>query len=101
LGGYSLAVQTLSEFVNVALSKLKKQPEDVAALLTAYMDIPTIEPNGATVLQGLQIKQTYGIQFYDAMMIASAQKANAEIIYSEDLNSGQLYGNVRAVNPFV
>jgi len=34
------------------------------------------------------------------MMIASAQKANAEIIYSEDLNNGQLYGNVRAINPF-
>ena len=37
---------------------------------------------------------------YTAMMIAAAERAGANDFYTEDLNDGQLYGSVRAVNPF-
>jgi len=35
------------------------------------------------------------------VVIAAAQKAGAEIGYSQDLDDGQVYGSVRAIDPFV
>jgi len=97
---YAIAVQTLAEFANVALSKLKKSEAEVSELVRVYMDIQTVVPEAATVLRGIDIRRTYGIQFYDALMISAAQKIGAKAIYTEDLNDGQSYGGVVAVNPF-
>jgi len=33
-------------------------------------------------------------------VIAAAELAGAAVVYSEDLNSGQRYGNVTVLNPF-
>ena len=40
------------------------------------------------------------VQFYDALMLASSEAAGCEEILTEDLNDGQMYGSVKAVNPF-
>jgi predicted nucleic acid-binding protein len=42
----------------------------------------------------------YRISFRDSLILAAAESAGAEILYSEDLNHGQQYGNVRILNPF-
>ena len=34
------------------------------------------------------------------MMLAAAERAGAEEFYSEDLNDGQIYCGMKAVNPF-
>lgn len=34
------------------------------------------------------------------LMIAAANKAGCSTMYTEDLNDGQKYGNVVAINPF-
>ena len=95
-----LSVQTLTEFVNVLLGKLKIPQEVIEQYLEVFSEMPVISPDVKTVRRGLDIKGRYGIQFYDAMMISAAERAGAEVIYSEDLNDGQMYGSVRAVNPF-
>jgi predicted nucleic acid-binding protein len=43
---------------------------------------------------------TYGLHFYDGMIVAAADRAGCSRIWSEDLNSGQRYFNVEAANPF-
>ena len=100
LTGYAIAVQTLSEFVNVAIGKLKKPHSEVAEFLESYKAIPLICPDAEIVSRGLEIKNRYDIQFYDAMMLAAAERAGATEFYTEDLNDGQLYCDIKAVNPF-
>lgn len=51
-------------------------------------------------MRGVEIKALYGIQFYDAMMVAAAERVEAGEIWTEDLNDGQMYCGVKAVNPF-
>ncbi len=36
----------------------------------------------------------------NVLVYAAAEAMGARTLYSEDLNSGQLYGDVRVVNPF-
>ena len=38
--------------------------------------------------------------FFDSLLLASAERDGCGVLYTEDLNDGQLYGAVRAVNPF-
>ena len=40
------------------------------------------------------------VSFWDGLIIDAAYSSGAEILYTEDLNQGQILGGVRVVNPF-
>ncbi|HXQ66464.1 MAG TPA: VapC toxin family PIN domain ribonuclease, partial [Alphaproteobacteria bacterium] len=49
----------------------------------------------------LSLAQRYGLSTYDAMIAASALLADADILWSEDMQDGMvLDGRLRIVNPF-
>ena len=55
---------------------------------------------GVPLLQAIDLTQNYHLSFWDAMVIQSAAHFGCKRLLSEDLNAGQVYGNVRVVNPF-
>ena len=48
----------------------------------------------------MEIKERHGLQFYDALVVASAEAAGCDTIYSEDLSDGAVYEGIRVENPF-
>ena len=44
--------------------------------------------------------ERHQISYWDAAVIGAAEALGAAILFSEDLNHGQLYGSVQVVNPF-
>jgi hypothetical protein len=44
---------------------------------------------------------SFGIHFYDGLVVASAERGGCATLYSEDLNHGQSYFGVELVNPFL
>ena len=40
------------------------------------------------------------MSYWDALIIAAAEAASCEIVWSEDMNDGQVYGGVTVRNPF-
>ena len=74
--------------------------DKVDGFLDFFDNLPIVNPDRTLPRRGLEIKNRYDIQFYDAMMLAAAERAGAAEFYTEDLNDGQFYGSVRAVNPF-
>lgn len=50
--------------------------------------------------QAWSLQDRYGVQWWDALLLASANAAGCAYFLSEDLNDGQVYGGVTAVNPF-
>ena len=42
----------------------------------------------------------YELQFYDSLLLATAEALGCDEFLTEDLNDGQMYGSVKAVNPF-
>ncbi len=60
-----------------------------------------IAPVGLDLLDaGWAVEERYGVPFYDALLLASAQSSGCGLFLSEDLNHLQDYAGVRAVNPF-
>ena len=51
-------------------------------------------------LDAVEISRRFQLSYWDASIIAAAQVLGCEAIYTEDLNPGQHYGAIRALNPF-
>jgi predicted nucleic acid-binding protein len=48
----------------------------------------------------VELSQRYAIFYWNAAILAAANALGARTVLSEDLNSRQLYGPIRVVNPF-
>ena len=97
---FVISSQILKEYANTLIRKSDRAPqvvyEDVRRLspFVAVADTPDL------VLRALDLRRIYALQFFDALIIAGAERANCDTVYSEDMTDGERYGNVTVVNPF-
>lgn len=96
-----VSTQVLQElYVNVR--RRAAQPisaEDAAGLIEDYLCWNLVVNDGASIRDAIQIEARYGLSFWDALIVQAANQAAAAILYTEDLNHGQIYGEVEARNP--
>ena len=97
--GY-ISLQVVKEFCNVMIKKSKKPVAEVSVATKIFEKLNLVKGSIDLVRRALEIKERYQIQFYDSLLVAAAETAKCEKIYSEDLNDGQLYCGIKAVNPF-
>ena len=60
-----------------------------------------VEISSSLVLRAIEIQSEYQLSYWDSLIIAAAEFASCEIVWSEDLNDGQRYGSVVVRNPFI
>jgi predicted nucleic acid-binding protein len=72
----------------------------IRAYLTDYAPWATAPLEAQTLGDAFALEDRHGVRFWDALMLASASSAGCAYFLSEDLNDGQTYGAVQAVNPF-
>ena len=98
----TISVQVLNEFAAVAIRKLKMPLPEVREVLDtirAVCDVETVTIE--THDRALAIVERHGISLYDSLLIAAALIADCKVLYSEDLQHGQLIDRkLRVVNPF-
>ena len=101
-GGLVISTQVLAEFAATLLHKLIPAPSarDVVALLDTLTPIRLIPPDHEIVRRAVEARAAYGLHFYDGMIVAAAERAGCERIWTEDLNPGQKYFGVVVANPF-
>lgn len=46
------------------------------------------------------MEDRYGFSFWDALVVAAAQRLDCALLLTEDLHDGQDVGGVRVVSPF-
>lgn len=92
--------QVLKEFANFAFKKTRKSASEINAMLSKIGSHAFVADTKELTSEGVIGKEKWQVGFYDALIIAAANKMGCTTILTEDLNSGQKYGNVTAVNPF-
>ena len=97
-----VSVQVLNEFAVVALRKLKMPLNEIREILETIRAVCAVEPiTVETHDRGLAVLERYRFSLYDSMLVATALIAGAKIIYSEDLQHGQVIDDqLRVTNPF-
>ena len=96
-----VSVQVLNEFYN---SLLKYQIDDkkIQLKLEQLLDVVVVAPLTLdTVKNAWKIRLKYKFSYYDSLIIASALENNCFILYTEDMQDGQVIEDrLRIVNPF-
>lgn len=98
-----LSIQVLQEFFVNATRKLPRplNVEETREVVEDFSYWEVHRPGTGDVLGAIDTSRRLGISFWDAMIIRSAACQGCRVLYSEDLNAGQLYeGGVRVENPF-
>jgi predicted nucleic acid-binding protein len=99
---FGLSTQVLGEFfVNAQRKGLRPlRAREAADFVAELEDRPCASIDQPLVRLAIDYAQRFRIEYWDAAIVAAAERLAAPVIYSEDFNHGQLYGSVRAVNPF-
>ena len=95
-----ISAQVLNEFASVMYRKFKKPDDEVDDLLSVLEAINIVPLNPKLTRRAVEIKKRYGLQFYDSLLLATAEANGCEEFWSEDLNDGQVYCGMKVVNPF-
>lgn len=97
-----ISTQVINELSNTFFRKFKLKAqavEDVVLELNSNFSI--VNFNLQTQLKAIKIKEIYQLQFYDSMILATALENGCNIIYSEDMQNGQIIENqLTILNPF-
>ena len=99
----AISVQVLNEFAAVSMRKLRMPLSAVREILDTVRAVCKIEPiTVATHERALAVYERYRFALFDSLIIASALIVGAEMLYSEDLQHGQVIDRqLRIVNPFL
>ena len=101
--GGTVSVQVLNEFVDVMRRKAKMPWDEVRF---AIENIETLCPDPLPITidthkEALALAERYAYRIYDALMLASALEARCTILYSEDMQDGQVIDDRLTIrNPF-
>lgn len=99
---YGISAQVLQELFWVLSVKAKDRmrAEDAATIVDNFSGTPCAAVEPTLVKAAIQTSIRYQISYWDAAIIAAAERLGAPRVFSEDLNDGQRYGSVTVVNPF-
>ncbi len=100
-GDGAISTQCLIEYGAVAYRKLGQPVELIDAQLEFFTGCFEVVPVSAALIgAAVRLAQRFRIHYFDALILAAAASAGCGVLYSEDLNPGQSYSDVRVVDPF-
>jgi len=72
----------------------------VRAQLVAHEQFELVQVASRIIRGAINLHQTRGLSFYDALVVEAARVAGRYALCSEDLNPGEVIDGVKIVNPF-
>ncbi len=98
-----ISVQVINETVSVLTRKYGfalSEAHEIALSLLDLCEVVPLEPD--TLREAIRLTQNYHLSHWDSLIVAAALRADCEILYSEDLQHGQVFDQrLTIVNPFL
>ena len=100
--GWGTSVQVLQEFYVNATGKLRKQirPQSTTLFMRLLLARPIVATTPELFARAVAVSRRYQISYWDAAIVAAAAQLGCTTLYTQDLNSGQTYDGVTALDPF-
>jgi predicted nucleic acid-binding protein len=98
----TLSTQVLQEFYVTITRKLSNKIDKQSArnIVQAYKAWSVYSITPEDIIDASELEEQNSLSFWDSLIIIAAKKNGAEILYSEDMQDGQKFGNLTVVNPF-
>ncbi len=97
-----LSIQVLQEFFVTVTRKMPKplKPRAAFHIVEQYLSWRIVENTSSLLLAGIKLADSAQLSFWDALVVQAALGSGCTELYTEDLNHGQRFGDLRIVNPF-
>ena len=95
-----ISSQVVNEFCSQMLGKLKMSREVVDGFLDVFRPLQGCDVTYDLVRHAVMVQAECQWSYWDALIVSAAERCHCHEIVTEDLNDGQLYRGMRAVNPF-
>ena len=101
-GNSFISTQVLQELCNIVTRKFKfTYAQAVTAIKESCQNNSLHINTEDTVLQACQIAGRHGFSFFDSLIVAAAMESGCTVLYSEDMQDGQIIeGQLTVKNPF-
>lgn len=96
-----ISTQVIQEFYVVGTTKLDLDPILVKNILHKFENIEIVVVDIALIKEAIDISILNKLSFWDALIIAAADSAKCENLYTEDLTHGQIIRGVKIENPLI
>jgi predicted nucleic acid-binding protein len=97
-----LSLQVLQEFF-VTVTRKTPQPlsiDEAAQRVREFAAWRVFTPAVDDVLNAIALQREARLSFWDAMVVNAASELGCDVLWTEDLNDGQILRGVRVRNPF-
>ena len=99
---FGTSAQVLQEFFVTVVRKALRPLSAAQALewIEQWAAFPCQPIDRELVQIAVGLSERFTISYWDAAILAAAEALGSRIVYSEDLNAGQQYDEVRVITPF-
>jgi predicted nucleic acid-binding protein len=95
-----LPLQCLNEFYALTTRRSLLQPAQARTIVERLLGSLLIIPStSADTVLAMQMQERHKIQFFDALLLATAIRAGSSIFLSEDMQDGRTYDGITVRNP--
>jgi predicted nucleic acid-binding protein len=94
-----ISTQVMQEFYVASTVKLGADPLIVKDILRTFERFETVVVTPELIREAIDCGIINRLSFWDALIVVSAESARCEILWTEDLNPGQVIRGVRVENP--
>ena len=94
--------QVLQEFYSTLTRKMKsdfdtREAQEIVRDLAVWRPVAV---GLAAMERSWLLQQRYSLSWWDALIVAAAQSCECSVLLTEDLQHGQIFGEVRVIDPF-
>lgn len=98
-----LSAQVLQEFYAVTTKTLQPplSPAAAQAQVERLASFEVVGSSAMSVLEATRLAERHQLQWWDALILEAALRAQADVLVSEDGQHGQRFGKLTVENPFL
>jgi predicted nucleic acid-binding protein len=96
-----ISTQILQEFYIASTSKLGVDALLAKSIVHSFEHMEVVHVDPHLIGEAIDVSILNQISFWDALVTTSTESVKCSILYSEDLNHGQIIRSVRIENPFL
>jgi predicted nucleic acid-binding protein len=102
-GNAIISTQVLQEFYSASTLKLKRPLNKLVAekIIEELMTLHVKQVDMVLIKAAIKRNQTDQISFWDALIIEAALAADADILWSEDMQHEREINGLKIINPFM
>jgi predicted nucleic acid-binding protein len=97
-----ISTQVVNETIAALTSKYRFTKPDAYELAIGLMDLcEVVSVDKRTICEAMTLALRYQLSHWDALIVAAAIEAGCDLLYSEDMQNGQVFNDqVTVIDPF-